>query len=73
MTYAMYQRQKMIFHQDRGQNVFIKDFIYNLIITALLPLLYWLNKLDGIAYLYLISSLIAVIMYKSLTNKSYKK
>jgi glycosyltransferase involved in cell wall biosynthesis len=73
MTYAMYQRHKIIFHQDRGQNVFIKDFIYNLIISALLPLLYWLNNIDGIAYLYLISSLIAVIMYKPLTNKSYKK
>lgn len=73
MTYAMYQRHKIIFHQDRGQNVFINDFIYNLIISALLPLLYWLNNIDGIAYLYLISSLIAVIMYKPLTNKSYKK
>ena len=73
MTYAMYQRHKMIFHQDRGQNVFINDFIYNLIISALLPLLYWLNNIDGIAYLYLISSLIAVIMYKPLTYKSYKK
>lgn len=73
MTYAMYQRHKMIFHQDRGQNVFINDFIYNLIISALLPLLYWLNNIDGIAYLYLISSLIAVIVYKRLTNKSYKK
>ena len=73
MTYAMYQRHKMIFHQDRGQNVFINDFIYNLIISALLPLLYWLNNVDGIAYLYLISSLIAVIMYKPLSNKFYKK
>lgn len=73
MTYAMYQRHKMIFHQDRGQNIFIKDFIYNLIISALLPLLYWLNNVDGIAYLYLISSLIAVIMYKPLSNKFYKK
>lgn len=73
MTYAMYQRHKMIFHQDRGQNVFINDFIYNLIISALLPLLYWLNNIDGLTYLYLISSLIAVIMYKPLTNKSYKK
>ena len=73
MTYAMYQRHKIIFHQERGQNVFINDFIYNLIIAALLPLLYWLNNVDGIAYLYLISSLIAVIMYKPLSNKSYKK
>ena len=73
MTYAMYQRHKMIFQQDRGQNIFIKDFIYNLIISALLPLLYWLNNVDGIAYLYLISSLIAAIMYKPLSNKFYKK
>ena len=73
MTYSMYQRHKMIFHQDRGQNVFINDFIYNLIISALLPLVYWLNNVNGIAYLYLISSLIAVIMYKPLSNKFYKK
>jgi glycosyltransferase involved in cell wall biosynthesis len=73
MTCAMYQRHKMIFHQDRGQNVFINDFIYNLIISALLPLLYWLNNVDGIVYLYLISSLVAVIMYKPLSNKFYKK
>ena len=73
MTYAMYQRHKMIFYRDRVENVFINDFIYNLIISALLPLLYWLNNVDGIVYLYLISSLIAVIMYKPLTNKSYKK
>ena len=73
MTYAMYQRHKMIFHKDRAQNVFINDIIYNLIISALLPLLYWLNNIDGIVYLYLISSLIAVIMYKPLSNKFYKK
>ena len=73
MTYAMYQRHKMIFNQDRGQNVFIYDFIYNFIISALLPFLYWLNNVDGIVYLYLISSLIAVIMFKPLSNKSYKK
>jgi hypothetical protein len=73
MTYAMYQRHKMLFHQDREQNVFINDFIFNIIISILLPLLYWLNKVDGIAYLYLISSLIAVIIYKSLSNKFYKK
>jgi hypothetical protein len=73
MTYAMYQRHKMIFHQNRAQNVFINDLIYNLIISALLPLLYWLNNIDGIVYLYLISSLIAVIMYKLSSNKFYKK
>jgi len=73
MTYAMYQRHQMIFHQDKGKNVFINDFIYNLIIAALLPLLYWLNNIDGLVYLYLISSLIAVIMYKVLPNKFYKK
>ena len=73
MTYAMYQRHKMLFHQDREQNVFINDFIFNIIISILLPLLYWLNNVDGIAYLYLISSLIAVIIYKSLSNKFYKK
>ena len=73
MTYAMYKRHKMILHQDRGQNVFINDFIYNLTISALLPLLYWLNNVEGIAYLYLISSLIAVITYNFLSNKFYKK
>jgi glycosyltransferase involved in cell wall biosynthesis len=73
MTYAMYQRHKMIFRQNREQNVFTIDFIYNLIISALLPLLYWLNNVDGLVYLYLISSLVAVIMYKLLSNKFYKK
>ena len=73
MTYAMYLRHKMIFHRDTAQDIFIKDFIYNLIISALLPLLYWLNNIDGIVYLYLISSLIAFIMYKYLPIKFYKK
>jgi hypothetical protein len=73
MTYAMYQRHKMLFHKDREQNVFINDFIFNLIISILLPLLYWLNNVDGIAYLYLISSLIAVIIYKPSSNNFYKK
>ena len=73
MTYSMYQRHKMIFHQNRKQKVFINDFIYNFIISALFPLLYWLNNVDGVASLYLISSLIAVIMYKVLPNKFYNK
>jgi hypothetical protein len=69
MTYSMYQRHKIIFYQNREQKVFINDFIYSFIISALLPLLYWFNNVDGVAYLYLISSLIAVIMYKVLPNK----
>ena len=73
MTYSMYQRHKMIFHQNRKQEIFIKDFIYNFIISALFLLLYWLNNIDGVAHLYLISSLIAVIMYKVLPNNFYKK
>jgi len=72
MTYAMYLRHKMIFHRDTAQDIFINDFIYNLIISAMLPLLYWLNNIDGIVYLYLISSLIAFIMYKYLPIKFYK-
>jgi hypothetical protein len=73
MTYAMYLRHEMIIHQARVKNIFINDIIYNLIISALFPLLYWYNNIDGVAYLYLISSLIAVIMYKPLANKFYKK
>jgi hypothetical protein len=73
MTYSMYQRHKMIFHQNTPQKIFINDFIYNFIISALFPLLYWLNNVDGVAYLYLISSLIAVIMYKVLPDNFYKK
>ena len=73
MTYAMYQRHKSIFYQNAQQNIFIKDFIYNFIISALLPLLYWFNNAKGIANLYLVSSLIAVIFYKFLSNKFCKK
>jgi hypothetical protein len=64
MTYAMYQRHKMIFNQNEKKNIFINDFLYNFIISALFPLLYWFYNLDGIASLYLISSLIAVMFYK---------
>jgi ABC-type xylose transport system permease subunit len=73
MTYAMYKRHKMIFSQFKEQNVFIRDFKFNFIITALFPLLYWLNNINGIAYLYLISSLIAVFFYIPLSRKFYKK
>jgi glycosyltransferase involved in cell wall biosynthesis len=73
MTYAMYKRHKMIFSQYKEQNVFIRDFKFNFIISALLPLLYWLNNINGIAHLYLISSLIAVFFYKPLSGKFYKK
>ena len=73
MTYAMYQRHKMILHQNKKKNVFINDFIYNFIISALFPLLYWLHNIDGIAYLYLISSLIAFIFYKFQIKMLYKK
>ena len=72
MTYAMYQRHKIIF-LGKNRNFFVNDFIYNFIICALLPLLYWFNNVDGLTYLYLISSLIAVIIYKLLPNKFYKK
>jgi len=73
MTYAMYQRHRMISHQSREQKVFIRDLIYNIIISALFPFLYWLNNVDGIVNLYLISSLIAVIFYKPLLISFYKK
>lgn len=73
MTYAMYQRHKMISGKNKELNVFINDFAYNFVIVALLPLLYWLNNLDGLVYLYLISSLIALIFYKPKTNMLYKK
>ena len=73
MTYAMYQRHKLILHQNKKKNVFINDFIYNFIISALFPLLYWLYNIDGIAYLYLISSLIAFIFYKFQIKMLYKK
>ena len=64
MTYAMYQRHKMIFNQNEKKNIFINDFLYNFIISALFPLLYFFYNLDGIASIYLISSLIAVMFYK---------
>ena len=73
MTYAMYQRHKMIFLQNKIQSVFIKDFMFNFTISALFLLLYWLFNVDGIAYLYLISSLIALIFYKPQTKIFYKK
>jgi len=73
MTYSMYQRHKIIFFQNNKQNIFIKDFIFNFIIAVLLPLLYWLNNISGIVYLYLVSSLIAVILYRPLSQKFYKK
>jgi glycosyltransferase involved in cell wall biosynthesis len=73
MTYAMYQRHKMIFFQNKKQEVFIKDFIFNFTISALFLFLYTLSNVDGIVYLYLISSLIAVILYKSQKNMLYKK
>jgi glycosyltransferase involved in cell wall biosynthesis len=73
MTYAMYQRHRMISYQSREQKVFIRDLIYNIIISALFPFLYWLNNVDGIVNLFLISSLIAVIFYKPLLISFYKK
>jgi hypothetical protein len=73
MTYAMYQRHKAIFYQNRRENIFITDFIYSLTISALFPLLYWFNNQNGIANLYLISSLIAVFFYSPLLRKYYKK
>jgi glycosyltransferase involved in cell wall biosynthesis len=73
MTYAMYQRHKAIFYQNRKENVFISDFIYSLVISALFPLLYLFNNEKGVANLYLISSLIALFFYKPLLRKFYKK
>ena len=73
MTYAMYQRHKAIFYQNRNENVFISDFIYSLVISALFPLLYLFNNEEGVANLYLISSLIALFFYKPLLRKFYKK
>ena len=73
MTYAMYQRHKMMFHLDNKKNVFILDFTYNLIISAMFPLLFWFYKVDGIVNLYLVSSLIALIFYTPLLKKFYKK
>jgi len=72
MTYAMYQRHRMISNHSKKKKIFITDFIYNIIISLLFPLLYWLNNVDGIVYLYLISSLIAVIFYKPLSINFYK-
>ena len=73
MTYAMYQRHKMLFYQNRRKNVFISDFIYSFIISALFPLLYWFNNKNGVANLFLISSMIAVFFYKPISGKFYKK
>ena len=73
MTYSMHQRHKMIFAQKKKQSVFIKDIMFNFTISALFPLLYYLSNVDGIAYLYLVSSLIAFIFYKPQTNMLYKK
>jgi hypothetical protein len=69
MTYAMYKRHKMIFSKYKKQNVFIGDFKLNFIISALFPLLYWLNNINGIVYLYLVSSVIAFFFYKPLSGK----
>jgi hypothetical protein len=73
MTYAMYQRHKTLSYQNRRENVFIKDIICSLTISALLPLLYWFNNENRLANLYLISSLISVFFYKPLLRKFYKK
>jgi hypothetical protein len=72
MTYSMYQRHKMIFKSDSTKNIFIRDFIYNLILCVLFPLLYWLYNLEGITSIFLVSSVISLIFYKFLPINFFK-
>lgn len=63
MIYAMYCRNKVIFVNNKASNIFGIDIIFSILISILLPLLYYFYGLVGVSYLYLYSSLLGIFLY----------
>jgi hypothetical protein len=77
MVYSMHIRHKLIGLYFRDINkLFYIDVLYGLILSILLPVLYYLYNLEGVIFSYLLGSILALIIYSlfkySIINKNYE-
>lgn len=64
MVFAQVIRHRLLQHQ-KGQDLFGPDVLMNVLIVAAVPLAYYLFGLQAMGALYLLSSLMALVFYKS--------
>ena len=73
MIYAMYFRHKIFYDKNKNNEVFVTDIIYGIILIFTLPMLYKIGGLEAISSAFLVSSVLAALLYNKnlLLNKIY--
>ena len=73
MSYALFQKNKILLIKNSMKKIFIPEFIYSLIILALIPYIYYYFSVENFKFIFLLNSIFAFIifipMHKFLKNE----